>query len=108
MKNYFLYGFVSTDINNVASALAHLPGTKFIVHESSYRGGVYYRSGTAGKEEFILQSNFNPLENEYAEPEFQNYATLLYIGPTERSEEITNWFDTEMNTKAALLRHRKI
>jgi len=106
MKSYDLYGFISDDLNELAKSLEHRLSVLFTLHESSYRGGTYYRSGIPGQEEFILQRNYDPLENELAEPEFPEYPIILYIGPTERSKEIKDWINAEMKLEAVLLRHR--
>ena len=49
-------------------------GISFEPHESSYRGGDYYRC----TESFVLQRNAE-LDDELAEPEFPSAATILYV-----------------------------
>jgi|RhiMetdeSRZDD1v2_1073273.scaffolds.fasta_scaffold925405_2 hypothetical protein len=106
MKSYDLYGFTSDNLDKLAESLGRTLGVTFSLHESSYRGGDYYRSGTPGQEEFVLQSNYDQIEDEIAEPEFPKYSTLLYVGPTDHSEEIKDRIEMEMKSAAVLLRHR--
>ena len=72
-KTFDLYGSplaLETALREAEAAL----GISFEPHESSYRGGDYYRSS----ESFILQRNAE-LDDELAEPEFPNAATVLYV-----------------------------
>ncbi len=106
MKSYDLYGLISSDLEKLAQDLGQILGVTFSLHESSYRGGDYYRSGMPGQEEFILQSNYDQIEDEVVEPEFPTYAALLYVGPTDHSAEIKDRIEMEMKSDAVLLRHR--
>jgi hypothetical protein len=63
-------------------------GIKFIAHESTYRGGDYYCFGKIGEEEFTLQRNFNLIDKEWTEEEFQEFPILIYVDKTSRAEEI--------------------
>jgi hypothetical protein len=104
MVSHDLYGFVADDLAGIANRLATIMNINWTPHESSFRGGAYYRSGSPGREEFILQRNLE-LEGELAEPDFNKYSILLYIGWTERSEELANMLLTRMEGQVALLRH---
>jgi len=106
MQSYELYGFVSDNLTDLANHLGRVLGITLVSHESSYRGGTYYRFGMPGQEEFILQRNYDKQDQEAVELEFPDYTTLLYIGPTERSEEIKKLLTMQMKVKATLLRHR--
>ena len=88
MKSIDVYGFQSDNINELAQRLSGILNIEFSLHDSLYRGGAYYRSAIPGKEEFVLQRNKDLVDNELAEPEFPQFPILLYIDPTERSEEI--------------------
>ena len=86
---YDLYGFRSNDLTLVSRKLTDLLGIGWTPHESSYRCGAYYRSGLVGsEEEFILQNNYNTVDDEWTEPDFTEYTILLYASRTKRPEEI--------------------
>jgi hypothetical protein len=87
-----LYGFNKGDIQTLAAELgAHL-NVSFAPHDSSYRGGEYFRASGRNKEDFILQQNFDALKNAaddaYAEPSFKEYKIMLYVSESDRADEI--------------------
>ena len=72
-KTFDLYGSSLALESALREAEAAL-GVSFEAHESSHRGGDYYRCS----ESFVLQRN-TELDNELAEPEFASAATILYV-----------------------------
>jgi len=60
--NEDLYGFASASLEQARTLIESALTSTFIAHESSYRGGTYYRIGVESEEQFILQNNFDPLE----------------------------------------------
>jgi hypothetical protein len=106
MQSYDLYGLYSDDLDSLAGIIGQVLGITFIPHDSSYRGGAYYRFGTPGQEELILQRNYDEIDQEVVESEFGAYPFLLYVGPTNRSREIRERLMTQMKAKATLLRHK--
>ncbi len=76
------------DLEVARSLVEAALGVRFNAHESSYRGGEYYKFDGLGLEEIILQRNFDPIENEYCEEEAAEYPILLYVSGSARSSEI--------------------
>lgn len=105
MRTFDLYGFNSKDLEGTAKEVAECLAIEFASHDSSYRGGAYYRSGKAGSEEFILQRNLDFMDSEPIEASFPEYPLLLYVGPTMRSDEIRQLFSETFGSRAKLLRH---
>lgn len=87
MKTFDLYGFSSLDIDRIRRCVEEALGVEFEVHESSF-GGVYLRHGSPGEEHLVLRHNFDALENEWAEDDFKDSQTLLYVNATARADEI--------------------
>lgn len=102
-SNYQLFGFHFDSLREVAEKLRDVLSVSWRLHESSF-SGEYYRSGKRGEEEFVLQNNFDENENEWQEPEFEEYPILLYVNETKRSTEIKKSIDKEFGPKAKLLR----
>ena len=81
-KTFDLYGTkLSLDaaLRDVEAAL----GASFEPHESSYRGGDYYRFADS----FVLQPNAE-LEDELAEPAFPGACTLLYVTQVAKPDQL--------------------
>jgi hypothetical protein len=60
------------------------------LHDSSYRGGDYYRGVGPGGEEWIVQANTDgeePAEDEWSGP------TVLYVDGTQRDGEVASALD---------------
>ncbi|MCB9148600.1 MAG: hypothetical protein H6641_07545 [Caldilineaceae bacterium] len=107
MKTYFdLYGFKQSDLELVRAELEMVLELKFVAHDSLYRGGLYYRCDRPHSESFQLVGNFNHIEQEYAEEQFADYPTLLYVeqasSPKVTEETIVN------NMSSAKLLRREI
>lgn len=84
-----IYGSEEHDLEKVKSVIEDNLQIIFVAHNSSYRGGDYYRSGELNNEHFILQRNLDLIDNEPAEQDFLNYPIILYVEETGRSQEIT-------------------
>lgn len=105
MRSSDLYGIRIGNLAEAALRLERVLGLKFTLHESVHRGGDYYRYEIPRKELLILQHNIDPINGGAAEPELQDYALLLYIEVTERSDEIQALLVKELRSHMALLRH---
>jgi len=79
IKRFDLYGWQSLLPSEAAKRLAALPGVVLQLHDSSYRGGEYYRGGSDSAEELIVQHNFRDEDGHLAEPEFPDYKTIVYV-----------------------------
>lgn len=88
MRTYDIYGFVNVTMAEVKAGVEAAANTVLAVHDSSYRGGEYYRVKT-GDEEIILQQN-KIEHDEWAEEEFKEFPMILYIARTERGDELKN------------------
>ena len=108
MTSYDLYGMSSNDLRRCANRLASILSIVWNLHESSYHGGDYYRFGMPGEEEFILQRNYSESDNDWAEPEFKEHETLLYVNYTERSSRIKELIAIGLPGEATLLRHEEL
>ena len=87
MKTYMLFGFGADDLQAAREAVEAALGIRMVLHESSFRGE-YFVFGDAGSEHFVLQTNFDDVEGEWAESAFPNYGILLYANETNRGPEI--------------------
>ena len=86
-KTFDLYGFREPTISVVQNKIEDALGVHFMQHESSYLG-VYFRCGLAGEEHLVLRSNFNVVEAEWTEGNFQEFPTLLFVNESTRAKEI--------------------
>ena len=48
MKDYLVFGFHSEDLESTREAVERVLSLRLVKHESSYRGGDYFRCGDAG------------------------------------------------------------
>lgn len=90
MSRYDLYGVHADDVRDARVKVESALGIRMVPHESSYRGGEYFRIGNVDNENFILQSNYDSGEDEWAEPMHTNYPVLLYVSETDRDLEIAD------------------
>lgn len=87
---YDLYGSRTLSVPELRDAGEGVLGLRFILHESAYRGGEYFRAGDPGGEEFVIQLNSFEFDNEeeISEPEYADYPVILWIAWTERGDEL--------------------
>ncbi|MCY2927107.1 MAG: hypothetical protein NT031_17075 [Planctomycetota bacterium] len=86
MRTYDLYGFANSTMADVKVAVERIANTDLVMHDSSYRGGEYYRAKN-GQEEIIVQQN-RLEDEEWAEEDFKEYPLILYIAKTDRGDEL--------------------
>ncbi|MDQ5823443.1 MAG: hypothetical protein M3441_04420 [Chloroflexota bacterium] len=77
MKNA-VFGFSTTDLEQVRQALEQALGIVMVLHESMYSGEYYLWQGQES-EEIQLVFNKDPLEGEPFEPEHPQLGILLYV-----------------------------
>lgn len=104
-----LYGFSSDDLDGLARVVASSLGVRFSLHESLYHGGDYYLADDENRSAtFRLQSNRDLLESvptdAWAEPEFREYPSLLYIDGTVAPLEIQKAILETLKDGVTLLR----
>jgi hypothetical protein len=87
-NRYDLYGIAARSLEEARTLVAEALGFSFILHESGYHCGAYYRAGALDGEHFILQKNRDEEDDEWAEPEHQGLPFLLYVNDTERGDHI--------------------
>jgi len=95
-----LYGFAEGSFEELAHEIERAFNIQFVLHESAWRGGDYYRYQT-DSEQIILQMNRD--DGEIAETAFAAFPVLLYVEGDARSQaEVSRC----LGAKAILLRNR--
>jgi hypothetical protein len=87
MATHDLYGLPRGDLEAVRIVAERALGSKFVARESSFVGEYYLLENPEG-EMLQLQWNFDPYEEEWAEPEFRDMNVLFYVGNTTRAQEL--------------------
>jgi hypothetical protein len=85
---YDLYGVDATTLEEAKGVVEQALGIRLVAHESGYAGGDYYRYGSSGAENFILQRNFDPRDQCPFESKFSDSPFILYVSETSRWIEI--------------------
>jgi hypothetical protein len=75
---YYLFGSMREDIEDVKQLLYKKLDLDFEPHESSYVGEYLKYSGVHA-DKITIERNFNKMENDFKEKEFQQYPTLIYV-----------------------------
>jgi len=73
-----VFGSTSDDLPRLARELSARLGVTFELHDSSFRGGDYYRARTE-RGEMILQNNHDAFNDELAEASWPGMKSLLYV-----------------------------
>ena len=103
--SYFdLYGFVNTSIDEAAVMLEKVLSITLIARDSSYLGEYYSTQTIKDSEKFTLEENFNKIEEDWTEPEFEQYPIILYASNTRRTHKIENALKKAMGENIMLLR----
>jgi len=76
-KIFDLYGFRSWNIDSIAQKLEGVLAAVWVPRDSSFIGEYY--SFRSPAESFKLQSNYFEGEEDWQEPDFKEFNTLLYI-----------------------------
>ncbi len=87
MKRFDLYGACGGSLEEVRLRVQHGLDRDFVLHESGYRGGEYFRAA-GPPEEVLLQTNAPDEEGYYPEPEFREWPILVYINDSQRWGEL--------------------
>lgn len=103
-KVYDLYGLLFSSLEEAGKTVERLLDITFRLHDSDYLGGDYLRFQDVGREHFTLQCNFHRLDQDWMEPDHQEFPFLLYVNETLRPEEIRNKLVQESSIR--LLRHK--
>ena len=78
-KNYYcLFGTAAIPLPDLAKILYDKLDLVFVLHESDYLG-VYFKYSGMYADKITLQTNFNTIENDWKEKEFQQYPVLIYV-----------------------------
>ena len=86
MKAHQLFGSTSMALQDATALLAQVLGKQFVLHDSDYRGGEYFRLELEGVK-LVLQRNFADEEGALAESSHQGFRLLLYLDGEVRSVE---------------------
>ncbi|MER7112302.1 hypothetical protein [Streptomyces sp. NPDC000229] len=98
---YELYGAKGLDIHEVRDLIAQRLGVPFEEHESSYKGGVYYRHSD-GDRELTVEMNWTDEDGYLSEPHHEEYAVLVYATRVEAN------FQERLNGDFTLLRSEEL
>ena len=79
-----LYGIAAQTLDQARSTVERGLRISMSRHESSWCGD-YFRAGMSGGEHFILQPNYDAVEDEWAEPKYKAAQFLLYVNETQRA-----------------------
>ncbi len=83
-----VYGFVGSDLHELASQISKLLSIPLASRYSDFLGGEYYIYESGFRETFWLGSNFNFYDETWAEPDFKTCTLLFYIIRNNRQVEI--------------------
>ena len=107
-KVFDLYGITNTDIDTAAQILPDAIGMPFEPHDSSYWGEYYLARTENRKEKFTLKENYNLMEEDWNEPDFQQYPLLLSVSISDatldRAKELEQQLKQVLGAKIVLLR----
>jgi uncharacterized protein YyaL (SSP411 family) len=104
MTSYFdLYGLLNMSIDEAAVMLEKIFSITFVARDSSFKGE-YYSTSVDADEDLELQENFNKIEEDWTEPEFEQYPVILYVSDVRRAHEIENTLKKGMGENVVLLR----
>lgn len=88
-ERFELYGWRSLGLEAAMQEVASTLGVTFELHDSSFRGGLYYAArGDDYADQLIVQRNFED-EDGYAEPDFPEHASLLYVSGVSNNDMTT-------------------
>jgi hypothetical protein len=91
VKIYDLYGSKSLSIAQLRAAVEAALAAPFVLHDSSYRGGDYFFAGDLRGETLVVQRNRiagSGEDIEFAKPAFADYAVILEVNASTRSDQI--------------------
>ena len=86
MKAHQLFGSTSMALRDATAVLAQVLGKQFVLHDSDYRGGEYFRLEHEGVA-LVLQRNFEDEEGVLTESSHQGVRLLLYLDGEAKSVE---------------------
>lgn len=87
MKAHQLFGSTSMALRDATAVLAQVLGKQFVLHDSDYRGGEYFRLEHEGVA-LVLQRNFEDEEGVLTESSHQGVRLLLYLDGEVKSVEV--------------------
>ncbi|MFI1256500.1 hypothetical protein ACH4U6_22390 [Streptomyces netropsis] len=76
---FALYGAKFSSLKEAAEIMAAALGLEFSLHESSYRGGEYFRAHSKGFDKMTVEANWEDSEGYLAEPDYADHSILVYI-----------------------------
>src|SRR5262245_19513797 len=106
MRVYDVYGISCESLEAAKTRINVAIGIELIRHDSAYHCGDYYRYKDAGEEHFIVQRNFDSVEDEWTEPERTDKPFLLYVNETPRSDELRRILEAVNGVE--LLKHEEV
>lgn len=76
---FTLFGSKEVSAADVAHLIGEVLSISLPARESSFRGGEYFFNRDSGGMEISVERHLCDEEGEFAEPEFSDYRTLVYI-----------------------------
>jgi hypothetical protein len=85
---YDVFGFSSSDLEQVREALEDCLGIRFVPHESSFIGNYYLHGERYEKGNFLLRVNLDPEDGAPLYSEFSAFPILLEANDPDQSEQL--------------------
>jgi hypothetical protein len=76
------FGINTTELSGAAHILGMVLDVNFVLHDSDFRGGDYYRAESA-RGTLFLQKNFDPIDEEPFESGWPPDQIILYLDGTD-------------------------
>lgn len=107
MPVYDLYGFLSSDMENVKTTMEAVLDIHFVPHESSFIGDYYLHGEGYEKGNLLLRMNLDPEDCEPLYSRFSDFPVLLSANDPDRPEELAKLLQGKIEG-CKLLRHEVV
>ncbi|WP_331452546.1 hypothetical protein [Streptomyces sp. SS162] len=87
IERFDLYGAKGVNLDSVVSGIEESLGIRLAEHESSYRGGIYFRGEASGCE-IVVQRNVEDEDGSKAESGFDAYGVLVYADSVDEATSL--------------------
>ncbi|HEY1546599.1 MAG TPA: hypothetical protein VGG28_02200 [Kofleriaceae bacterium] len=88
MAELVVFGFRGDALDELRATVELVLGIRMEQRDGDSRGGIYFCHHGAREEYVVLQKNFVAEEQDFAEPAFSGFASLLYVEDTIRATEL--------------------
>lgn len=108
MPIHDVFGFSSSDLEEVRAALENCLGICFAPRESSFRGEYYSYDTSNDDEELILEHNEDPEEGGPLYLRFSEFPTILHVSITNPSSELARSEELAARLSGAIAECRRL